>query len=397
MTDGPGTRTAEGGRAWALLMHAALAQAVTFVLRPATAYRALELDLSPAWLGVLSGTFALAPLVLALPAGTIVDRVGERRVMITGGFLLTVAGGTFLVFGSTIPGLVAASIVLGTAHLCAVVGQQALVANTTTSGKLDAAFGYYTFAASAGQAAGPLLIVLFGGSQAIPDTTPVFQGAALLAVVVFAVSFAIVDGSRTRERAPAATAGVGGLLRLPGLPRALLTSCVVLAAVDISLVYLPALGAERGIASGVVGTLLTLRAVSSMASRLFLGRLTRWLGRKRVLLISIAASAAGLAVAAAPLPIWVLAAAVIVAGLGLGVGQPLTMSWLAESAPPGMRGRAMSLRLTGNRAGQVLVPGTVGLVAAGLGAAGVLWVTAAGLAWTGFAARKLRVDSPPEG
>ncbi|PXY29912.1 MFS transporter [Prauserella coralliicola] len=384
------------GRAWALLTHAALTQAVTFVLRPATSYRALELDMSPAWLGVLSGTFALVPLVLALPAGHVVDRLGERRVLIAGGVLLTAAGGAFLVFGGSIPGLVVASIVLGTAHLCAVVGQQALVANTTSSGRLDAAFGYYTFAASAGQAAGPLLIVLFGGSKAIPDTTPVFQGAALIAVVVLACSFAIRDGARAAERDAAAPSGVGGLLRLPGLARALLTSCVVLAAVDISLVYLPALGAERGIASGVVGALLGLRAVSSMTSRLFLGRLTRLLGRKRVLLVSIAASAAGLALAAAPVPVWVLAVAVMVAGLGLGVGQPLTMSWLAESAPPGMRGRAMSLRLTGNRAGQVIVPGTIGLVAAGLGAAGVLWVTAAGLAWTGFAARKLAVDRPPD-
>ncbi|RBM11565.1 MFS transporter [Prauserella sp. PE36] len=384
------------GRAWALLTHAALTQAVTFVLRPATSYRALELDMSPAWLGVLSGTFALVPLVLALPAGHVVDRLGERRVLIAGGVLLTAAGGAFLVFGGSIPGLVVASIVLGTAHLCAVVGQQALVANTTSSGRLDAAFGYYTFAASAGQAAGPLLIVLFGGSKAIPDTTPVFQGAAQIAVVVLACSFAIRDGARAAERDAAAPSGVGGLLRLPGLARALLTSCVVLAAVDISLVYLPALGAERGIASGVVGALLGLRAVSSMTSRLFLGRLTRLLGRKRVLLVSIAASAAGLALAAAPVPVWVLAVAVVVAGLGLGVGQPLTMSWLAESAPPGMRGRAMSLRLTGNRAGQVIVPGTIGLVAAGLGAAGVLWVTAAGLAWTGFAARKLAVDRPPD-
>ncbi len=45
-------------------------------------------------------------------------------------------------------------------------------------------------------------------------------------------------------------------------------SCVVLAAVDITLVYLPALGAERGIAAGTVGLLLTLRATASMTSRL---------------------------------------------------------------------------------------------------------------------------------
>jgi hypothetical protein len=54
----------------------------------------------------------------------------------------------------------------------------------------------------------------------------------------------------------------------------------------------------------------------------------------------------------------------------------------------------MSLRLTGNRLGQVLIPSTVGLVAAGVGAAGVLWATAGALAVVGTAARRLRVDSP---
>jgi MFS family permease len=128
-------------------------------------------------------------------------------------------------------------------------------------------------------------------------------------------------------------------------------SCIVLAAVDITLVYLPALGTERGIASGSVGVLLALRAVASMGSRLFLGRLVAALGRRWLLLGSVAISAAGLAVLLLPMPLWLMAVVVVAAGLGLGAGQPLTMSFLAEAAPPGLRGRAMSLRLTGNRLG----------------------------------------------
>ncbi len=90
----------------------------------------------------------------------------------------------------------------------------------------------------------------------------------------------------------------------------------------------------------------------------------------------------------------VLARAVgfVLLGLGLGVGQPLTMSWLAEMAPAGLRGRAMSLRLTGNRLGQVLIPSTVGFLAAGVGSAGVLYATAGALALAGVAARRLQVD-----
>lgn len=379
---------------WALLGHATLTQLITFVLRPATTYRALELGVPASWLGVLSGSFALVPLVLALPAGHIVDRLGERRVMFAGSLLMCAAGTVLLALGHTVPGLVAGSVVLGTAHLGAIVGQQALVANSTTTGRMDSAFGYYTFAASLGQAAGPLMIVAFGGTQAIPDTTPIFQAGIAVAIALFALTFAI-KSTRT-ERGPATTENVGvrQLLRLPGLAGALLTACTVLAAVDISLVYLPALGAERGIASSLIGTLLVLRAASSMASRFFLGRLSEAIGRRRLLILSIFGAAAGITLAAAPVPVWLLLLAVTVAGFGLGVGQPLTMSWLAESAPPGARGRAMSLRLTGNRAGQVIIPGAIGMVAAGLGAAGVLWVTAAGLALTGVLARNLPVNRP---
>ncbi|MDI2027695.1 MFS transporter [Saccharopolyspora sp. TS4A08] len=377
---------------WTLLGHAALTQLITFVLRPATTYRALELGVPASWLGVLSGSFALVPLVLALPAGHIVDRLGERRVMFAGSLLMCAAGTLLLALGHTVPGLIAGSVVLGTAHLGAIVGQQALVANSATSGRMDSAFGYYTFAASLGQAAGPLMIVAFGGTQAIPDTTPIFAGSIAIAVALFAITFAV--RSTSTERGPAATENIGvrQLLRIPGLAGALLTACTVLAAVDISLVYLPALGAERGIASSLIGTLLVLRAASSMASRFFLGRLSEVLGRRRLLILSIVAASIGLVVAAAPVPVWLLLIAVTVAGFGLGVGQPVTMSWLAESAPPGARGRAMSLRLTGNRAGQVVIPGAIGLVAAGLGSAGVLWVTAGGLALTGLLARNLPVN-----
>lgn len=90
-----------------------------------------------------------------------------------------------------------------------------------------------------------------------------------------------------------------------------------------------------------------------------------------------------------PLPLPVLAVVVIVMGLGLGVGQPITMAWLAEASPPGMRGHSISLRLVGNRAGQLIIPGAVGVVAASLGAAGALWVTAATLAAVAGVATRL--------
>ena len=386
-TGGPGRRLLT-----LLLLHSVITQVVTFVLRPTSAYRALELDVPTAWLGALTASFAVVPLLLAVPSGQATDRFGERRVMLVGAVLMALSGAVFWTERGGAAGLVLGSVVLGTGHLLSVVGQQAAVANTAGPGRFDTAFGYYTFAASLGQAAGPALITLLGGSGAIPDTTPIFATATALGVVLLVCTAFLRMPVREKPSGDAAAGGMGTLLRLPGLVRALVISCVVLSAVDITLVYLPALGADRGLAAGFVGLLLTLRAVASMVSRLFLGRLVERVGRRRLMIGSVALSAVSMAVVAAPLPTIAVAIVVVLLGLGLGVGQPLTMSWLAEVAPPGLRGRAMSLRLTGNRLGQVLIPSAVGLVAAGVGAAGVLAATAAALAAVGIAARRLAVD-----
>ena len=389
-------RTASGrGPLLLLLLHSLLTQTVTFVLRPAAAYRAIELDVPAAWLGVMTASFAVVPLFLAVPSGQAVDRFGERRVTVLGALLLVGAGCLFLFASGTPAGLVLATAILGVGHLFSVVGEQAAVANGAAPGRFDAAFGYYTFAASLGQAVGPGLIVLAGGDRSIPRTTTLFVIATVLAGLLV-VSSAFVRGRPGRRQEPVRAGERGAmatLLRLPGLPRALLISCVVLSAVDITLVYLPALGADRGLAAGFIGLLLTLRAVASMASRFFLGRLAALLGRRRLMITSVALSAVTMAALALPLPGWATLAVVAGLGLGLGVGQPLTMSWLAEMSPPGLRGRAMSLRLTGNRLGQVVLPSAAGAFAAGLGAAGVLGVTAVALGAMAVAARRLHPGS----
>jgi hypothetical protein len=44
------------------------------------------------------------------------------------------------------------------------------------------------------------------------------------------------------------------------------------------------------------------------------------------------------------------------------------VTFVLRSTPPGLRGRAMSLRPTGNRFGQVLLPAAAGFAAAGFAA-----------------------------
>ncbi|NHW48156.1 MFS transporter [Paenarthrobacter sp. MSM-2-10-13] len=378
----------------ALLFHSALIQAVTFLVRPATTYRALELDVPGFALGLLAASYAVFPLLLALPIGGLVDRLGERRLMAIGAAVVLGCSAFLLFWGSSVPALVAGTALLGAGQLACVVGQQAVVANNAASSRLDSAFGYLTFAASLGQALGPLAISVVGGASVRPNTQAIFVLATAMSLVLFLTTFVISSnvskGRRTAKGGPKGSAVA--LLRTPGVVRALATSATVLAVVDLTVVYLPALGAERGLTAATVGLMLTVRALFSMVSRLGLGSMSRKLGRMKLLVLSLAISTVALGVAAIPMPEWLLFIVMAFLGLGLGIGQPLTMSWLSAQAPEGQRGRALALRLAGNRIGQVVLPSAIGVVAVGLGAAGVFLASAVAVGGTMLLLRGVRLD-----
>ena len=382
--------------ATALLLHSALIQAVTFLVRPAATYRALELDVPDFALGLLAASYAVFPLLLAVPTGGLVDRLGERRLMGIGSAVVLACSAFLLLWGSSIAALVVGTALLGAGQLACVVGQQAVVANNAAPSRMDSAFGYLTFAASLGQALGPLAISLVGGATVRPDTQAIFLLAVCMGLVLFASTFAVsAQVSGGKRKAVAAGGSAGGamaLLKTPGVARALATSATVLAVVDLTMVYLPALGADRGLTAATVGAMLTVRAVFSMVSRLLLGRVSRRIGRMRLLVVSLALSTVALAAAAVPMPAWLLFMVMAVLGLGLGIGQPLTMSWLSAQAPAGQRGRALALRLAGNRVGQVVLPSAIGVVAAGLGSAGVFLASAVVVGGTMVLLRGVQLD-----
>jgi hypothetical protein len=85
------------------------------------------------------------------------------------------------------------------------------------------------------------------------------------------------------------------------------------------------------------------------------------------------------------------------------------MSWVAQTAPAGLRATALAVRITGNRLGQVAVPAAVGSVASSAGVGGVLLATSAVVAlaaasacrtamrpsWDGTTAPQSRPCGPP--
>jgi MFS family permease len=70
----------------------------------------------------------------------------------------------------------------------------------------------------------------------------------------------------------------------------------------------------------------------------------------------------------------VCALIIAIAGFALGIGQPLTMAWVSRSSLPEERAMAISLRLTGNRLGQFILPLVAGVTAGSLGVGSVFLV-----------------------
>lgn len=363
-----------------LLLHAVCVQLVSYGLRPAISYEILELGLDAAWLGIAATAFALPPLLLALPSGRLVDRLGERGMLVAGGGTLAAASIVAVCLAESALGLIVATALLGLGVLFSVVGEQSWVMRGASDSRLDSTFGVYTFATSAGQMLGPLLLLLPAPSDA-PPLRLVALATTALAVIVLLLSF----GIRSVPLAPASAgsaerrSGVIQLLRRPGVFSALVASSIVLTSLDLVLAYLPLLAGERGIAAVWVSAFLVARGAATMLSRLCLGILTRRFGRRMVLVAGGLLAAGALTVLAFPVPPAVLVAAGALYGLAAGTVQPLTMSWMTLVTAREQRGMAASLRLVGNRVGQTVIPLAVAAVSTATGAAGVFAVTGAAL------------------
>lgn len=358
---------------WLLLVHAVLVQAVSYGLRPAISYEILSLGLDAAWLGIATASFALPPLLLALPAGRIVDRVGERGMLVAGGVTLTASAVVAVLLPASPVGLVSATALLGLGVLFSVVGEQTWVMRAAPDHRLDFSFGLYTFATSGGQMLGPLLLLLPAPGPGAPPLTMVGSVTIGLGVAALALSFGIPSalarlvGETTHE----ARTGILALVRRPGVPSALIASSIVLTSLDIVIAYLPLLAEERGIAAAWVSIMLVARGAATMLSRMCLSMLTRRFGRRAVLVSGGLLAAVGLGLLAVPLPPLALTLLIAAYGLAAGTVQPLTMSWMTLITPKRERGMAASLRLVGNRVGQTTIPLVAAAASTAAGATGV--------------------------
>lgn len=373
-----------GGWLWRPLVGAGVSQVVLGAARPAASYAGLELGADIALIGAIAASFAVIPMLIALPVGALAGRlVRIGTVPLTSALLLVMACALGAV-ARTLPVLLIACALIGVANLGILLGAQAWISRSAPTARYNGGFGWMTAGMALGQAIGPLIT-----GVAVGPTAPTVGGIALTFWIVAGVSvpiivvFASTATRRYEAPGPAGMTTAAAILRTPGVARYIVVSAAVLTSADILTAYLPVLGAEVGIAPVMIGAMLAVRGVASMLSRLLLGPLGRRYNQRALIVTStIGTALCLLAIAVFPFPA-VMFVALAVGGFLLGMGQPLTMTAVAIALPAQARSSGLGIRLLGNRIAQVGTPLLAGAVAGGFGVASVLIVQVLALAASG--------------
>jgi predicted MFS family arabinose efflux permease len=363
-----------------LLASSAAVQAVTAIMRVTTSYRILELGLPVVWLGIVSATYAVLPVFLAVWLGRFVDRGHDALATWIGSAVMAIACAGLWASGSSTASLLVSNALLGVGQLFAVISQQMLCVRCSRLRSRESVFGNYMVAGAVGQGIGPLIVGWSGGNATVPPTQLLFAIGFFASIVALACAGAIRP-SRRRGKPPGGkeVTPLRQLLRTPGLAATMVASVIAVTAGDLIVIYLPLLGAERSIDVNAIGGLLTTRAAASMAARLIYVRLIAACGRVALMVASLVLGGVAYAALAVPMPVAALYAATAMTGFGIGIATTITITSVVALTAAGARGTANSLRVTGNRIAQAAMPFAASLVAAATGAGGIFVIIAVSL------------------
>ncbi|MDB5643897.1 MAG: major facilitator transporter [Hyphomicrobiales bacterium] len=363
-----------------LFLHSVLVQMIIPLVRVGTSYRALEIEIPVVWIGIIAASFAMLPVLFAIPIGKMMDRGHDSRA--------AQGGAVFILIGSLMLWLAPdgkfqllfANVVLGIGHLLCMAAHQVISVRTAGPKSREAVFGYYMMGLAVGQGLGPFVMGLAAGDARVAPTNLLFLLGVFVALASLVTSLTLRSAPPKPPRAAdEERLGVLAIFNLKGLPAIVFASVMTVTVFDLMVVYMPLLGAERHIDASQIGWLLMVRAIASMASRFAYVSLFRIFGRIPLTIGSMLLAAAGLVVLAFPAPLWMLYIASVAIGYGLGASSTLAFSGMVELAPANVRATALSLRLTGNRVGQVVLPFSASLLAAFTGVGGVFAVVALAL------------------
>jgi MFS family permease len=351
-----------------VLSHAALVGS-----RIAVTLGGIELGASAFTVGLLMAFFGLLPMVLSVPAGRVVDRIGTRRPMFWGLGVMSVAI-VAPALSWEVGALFLASTATGLGYMSVNVAIQKLGGELGGPGARATNFGMLAVGFSISSFIGPLLvgpIIDFVGFR-----------AAFLALLVLPLATAwwlsrvrFEERPRLAGTARASTEGqsVFDLLRDPALRKVYLSVGVVSAAWDVHQFVVPIYGSSIGLSASAIGILLASYSAATFVIRVAVPWLARRVPEWPLILSSHVVGCVMylLYPFTESLPLMMFLSFLL--GMGLGVSQPIVLALLHRLAPPDRTGEAVGLRMVLINGTQTLLPGGFGAIGGVLGVGALFW------------------------
>ena len=336
---------------------------------------ALHLGANSFMVGVLAALYAVFPLLLAVYAGRISDRVGVRAPIVLGACGMTL-GLLLPALDNDLVTLFACPTLIGLSQIFVQVSIQNAVGSIGGVEARANNFATFSLGASISTFIGPTLA---GFSIDTLGFRPAFLVLASmpLAVVLLALAF----GHRMPARGEHEDAKPGGraldLLKEAPLRRTLFMSGATLTGIELFSFYLPVYGRAIGLSATRIGLVLSSYAAAAFVVRLLMRQLARRFTETGVLTASLFVAAVTYASFPFLSGVTMLVATAFLLGLGLGSAQPLTIMLTYHHAPPGRSGEALGMRLTVNKITQIAIPVVFGGIGTVFGLGPVFWANAA--------------------
>ena len=342
---------------------------------------AVDQSATPFVVGTVVALYAVFPVVLALPAGRMTDRLGFKIPLIFG------TGGVFVALilpfmWPSMATLYVSASLLGISFMACQLATQTLAGAIAGPSERARNFSVLSLGFALAQLTGPLL------AGALIDYVGYSRAFLALSLPLIPAIVVASLGSRWIPRVEARSESVRGgafeLLKIRALRNTLIASGIVSSAWDVYQFFLPIYGRALGLSATAIGAVLGAFSVAIISVRVLLPFFARRAEASR--LLSYAMFVAGAAFCLLPLThgAWALAAVSFLLGLACGCGQPLSMTMVFDATPAGRTGEATGMRITVNQITHFVIPLVFGAMGSVAGFAAVFLTNAACLAAGGY-------------
>lgn len=362
-------------RLWQLITLTIFTHSVFNGSRMLVSLYAIHLHASPVTVGALMSFYALLPMVFAVSAGRLVDRVGARWPML--GASVALALGTLLPFvWPRLETLYLTSTLIGTGFMVFHVAVNQVVGALGRPEDRAANFSWLALGFSVSGSLGPLMTGFAIDSIGHARTFLLLFLFPLLPLVVLWFNRPALPQAKERK-AGAGKPRVMDLLRSRELRRVFIASGLLSMGWDLYTFVIPIYGSRIGLSASTIGVIMGTFAIATFAVRLVMPLLVRRVKEWHTITAALLITAGTYSLFPFFTSVPLLMALSFVLGIGLGCAQPMVMALLYNSSPPGRQGEAVGVRTTVMNASHTVLPLAFGALGAALGMGPVFWSMAA--------------------